>query len=169
MPVSSPRSTLRSSMEQPNREGHSPGRTPQSPECSGIPGGQECSLKRTHADLEHNLGRILLGPDFGSEKPLPSADPNPLPLPLSPPTLSDLGQPQKLPLTATDKQYPLMKQRGFYSDILSPGSLEQIGVSVAAVPYQIQVLPWVSFPPSLPSISLSIHLFTHPSSHLSVL
>ncbi|XP_072576883.1 dynein axonemal heavy chain 1 isoform X1 [Vulpes vulpes] len=114
-------------MEQPNREGHSPGRTPQSPECSGIPGGQECSLKRTHADLEHNLGRILLGPDFGSEKPLPSADPNPLPLPLSSPTLSDLGQPRKLPLTATDKQYPLMKQRGFYSDILSPGSLDQIG------------------------------------------
>ncbi|XP_006744052.2 dynein heavy chain 1, axonemal-like [Leptonychotes weddellii] len=39
----------------------------------------------------------------------------------------DLGQPRKLPLTGTDKKYPLMKQRGFYSDILSPGSLDQIG------------------------------------------
>ncbi|XP_032177365.1 dynein heavy chain 1, axonemal isoform X1 [Mustela erminea] len=114
-------------MEQPNREGQSPGRTPQGPECDGTPVDQECGLKRTHADLEYNLGRILLGPDFGSEKPLPSADPDPLPSPLSPPTLSDLGQPRKLPLTGTDKKYPLMKQRGFYSDILSPGSLDQIG------------------------------------------
>lgn len=118
-------------MEQPNTEGQSPGRTPKSPECDGTPVGQECTLKRTHADLEHNLGRILLGPDFGSEKPLPNADPNPLPSPLSPPMLSDLGQPRK---------YPLMKLRGFYSDILSPGSLDQIGVSVAVVPSQVQAL-----------------------------
>ncbi|XP_022353638.1 dynein heavy chain 1, axonemal [Enhydra lutris kenyoni] len=114
-------------MEQPNREGQSPGRTLQGPECDGTPMDQECGLKRTHADLEFNLGRILLGPDFGSEKPLPSADPDLLPSSLSPPTLSDLGQPRKLPLTGTDKKYPLMKQRGFYSDILSPGSLDQIG------------------------------------------
>lgn len=127
-------------MEQRNREGRSPGRTPQSPECDGTPVGQECTLKRTYADLEHNLGKILLGPDSGSEKPLPSTDPNPLPSPLSPPMLSDLGQPRKLPLTGTDKKYPLMKQRGFYSDILRPGSLDQIGVSVAAVPSQVQAL-----------------------------
>lgn len=50
--------------------------------------------------------------------------------------LSDLGQPQKLPLTSNDKKYPLMKQRGFYSDILSPGTLDQLGVSVAAIPYK---------------------------------
>ncbi|XP_032448113.1 dynein heavy chain 1, axonemal [Lynx canadensis] len=112
-------------MEQPNREGYSPGRTPQSPECSSTPAGQECNLKRTQADLEYNLGKILLGPDFGSKALSPDA--NTLPLPLPPPTLSVLGQPRKLPLTGTDKKYPLMKQRGFYSDILSPGSLDQMG------------------------------------------
>ncbi|XP_058931925.1 dynein axonemal heavy chain 1 [Kogia breviceps] len=112
-------------MEQPNREGHSPGRTPQGPECSSTPVGQECSLR----DLEHNLGSILQGPDSGSEKLPPSPDPKtpPLPLTAASPTPSDLGQPQKLPLMGTDKKYPLIKQRGFYSDILSPGSLDKLG------------------------------------------
>lgn len=120
--------------QQPNREGHSPGRTPQGPECSSTPVGQECSLR----DLEHNLGSILQGPDSGSEKLPPSPDPKtpPLHLTAAPSTSSDLGQPRKLPLTGTDKKYPLMKQRGFYSDILSPGSLDKLGVSVAAIPYQ---------------------------------
>nr|XP_031542333.1 dynein heavy chain 1, axonemal isoform X7 [Vicugna pacos] len=112
-------------MEQPNREGYNPGRSPQGPEGSGTPAGQDCSLR----DLEHNLERILLGPDSGLEKLPPSPEPKtpPLPLPLDPPMTSDLGQPQKLPLTGTDKKYPLMKQRGFYSDILSPGSLDKLG------------------------------------------
>ncbi|XP_058416307.1 dynein axonemal heavy chain 1 isoform X1 [Diceros bicornis minor] len=116
-------------MELPNREGGSPGRTPLGPGCSSTHAGQKCHVRRTHADLEHNLGRILLGPDSGSEKPPPSPDPKPPPLPLSqaPPMLSDLGQPRKLPLTGTDKRYPLMKQHGFYSDILSPGTLAQLG------------------------------------------
>ncbi|XP_073667291.1 dynein axonemal heavy chain 1 [Tursiops truncatus] len=111
--------------QQPNREGHSPGRTPQGPECSSTPVGQECSLR----DLEHNLGSILQGPDSGSEKLPPSPDPKtpPLHLTAAPSTSSDLGQPRKLPLTGTDKKYPLMKQRGFYSDILSPGSLDKLG------------------------------------------
>nr|XP_031326333.1 dynein heavy chain 1, axonemal isoform X8 [Camelus dromedarius] len=112
-------------MEQPNREGYNPGRSPQGPEGSGTPAGQDCSLR----DLERNLERILLGPDSGLEKLPPSPEPKtpPLPLPLDPPMTSDLGQPQKLPLTGTDKKYPLMKQRGFYSDILSPGSLDKLG------------------------------------------
>nr|XP_001915928.3 dynein heavy chain 1, axonemal isoform X2 [Equus caballus] len=118
---------LRSSMEPPNREGCSPGRTPGGPECSGTRAGPECSLGRTRAGLEHNPGTILPGPYSGSEKPPPSPLPKPPPLPLAPPMLSDLGQPRKLPLTGTDKRYPLMKQRGFYSDILSPGTLAQLG------------------------------------------
>uniref|UniRef100_A0A8C4M1C9 Dynein axonemal heavy chain 1 n=1 Tax=Equus asinus TaxID=9793 RepID=A0A8C4M1C9_EQUAS len=114
-------------MEPPNREGCSPGRTPGGPECSGTRAGPECSLGRTRAGLEHNPGTILPGPYSGSEKPPPSPLPKPPPLPLAPPMLSDLGQPRKLPLTGTDKRYPLMKQRGFYSDILSPGTLAQLG------------------------------------------
>lgn len=141
MLISSPRISgwsiaLRSSMEQPNKEGCSPGRNPEGPECSGTAEGQESSpLRRSHAGLEHNLRRILLRSNSGSEKSPPSSDPKlpALPLPL---ILSDLGQPRKLPLTNTDKKYPVMKQRGFYSDILSPGTLDQLGVSVAAIPYQ---------------------------------
>uniref|UniRef100_A0A8D1UYI8 Dynein axonemal heavy chain 1 n=1 Tax=Sus scrofa TaxID=9823 RepID=A0A8D1UYI8_PIG len=112
-------------MERPNREGYSPGKTPQGPECSGILAGQECNLR----DLEHKLGKIFLGPESGSEKLPLSPDPKtpPLPLPLATPIPSDLGQPRKLPLTGTDKKYPVMKQRGFYSDILSPGSLDKLG------------------------------------------
>ncbi|XP_074169160.1 dynein axonemal heavy chain 1 isoform X1 [Rhinolophus sinicus] len=117
-------------MEQPNREDCSPGRAPQGPECSGTPEGEEDSLRRTHAGLEHNLRRILLRSDSGSEKPPAHPDPKPPAFPLPPPPTpmpSDLGQPQKLPLTSNDKKYPLMKQRGFYSDILSPGTLDQLG------------------------------------------
>ena len=120
-------------MQQPNREGHSPGRASQGRECRWTSAGPECNLK----DLERDLGRIPQGPDSGSQKLPPSPDPKtpPLPLPVTPPMPSDLGQPRKLPLTGTDKKYPLMKQRGFYSDILSPGSLDKLGVSVAAVSY----------------------------------
>ncbi|XP_008570797.1 PREDICTED: dynein heavy chain 1, axonemal [Galeopterus variegatus] len=103
-------------MEQPNREGCSPGRTPQ---------GSECNMGKTQRDIEWNLGKNLLGPDYGMGNPPP--DPDPKPLSLDQPTLSDLGQTQKSPLTGTDKKYPLMKQRGFYSDILSPGTLDQLG------------------------------------------
>ncbi|KAF4023972.1 hypothetical protein G4228_016077 [Cervus hanglu yarkandensis] len=112
-------------MEQPNREGHSPGKASQGRECRWTSAGPECNLK----DLERDLGRILQGPDSGSQKlPLsPDLKTPPLPLPVTPPMPSDLGQPRKLPLTGTDKKYPLMKQRGFYSDILSPGSLDKLG------------------------------------------
>ncbi|XP_054451580.1 dynein axonemal heavy chain 1 [Pteronotus mesoamericanus] len=115
-------------MEQSDIGGCSPGRTPQDPECSHIPDSQKYSQRRNHQGLEHSLRRVL-GYDSGSEKPPPSPDPNPqaLPLPVVPPMLSDLGQSQKLPLTSTEKKYPLMKQRGFYSDILSPGTLDQLG------------------------------------------
>ncbi|XP_032988956.1 dynein axonemal heavy chain 1 isoform X1 [Rhinolophus ferrumequinum] len=117
-------------MEQPNKEDCSPGRAPQGPECSSTPEGEADSLRRTHAGLEHNLRRILLRADAVSEKPPASPDPKPpaFPLPLPPsPMLSDLEQAQKLPVTGSDKKYPLMKQRGFYSDILSPGTLDQLG------------------------------------------
>ncbi|KAM7230116.1 hypothetical protein CapIbe_018833 [Capra ibex] len=112
-------------MEQPNREGYSPGRASQGQECRWTSTGPECNLK----DLERDLGRILQGPDSGSQKPPPGPEPKtpPLPLSVTPPMSSDLGQPRKLPLTGTDKKYPLMKQRGFYSDILSPGSLDKLG------------------------------------------
>ncbi|KAL1781246.1 dynein heavy chain 1, axonemal, partial [Sigmodon hispidus] len=50
-----------------------------------------------------------------------------------------LGQPRKSPLMGTDKKYPLMKQRGFYSDILSPGTLDHLG-NVCHGPYMSQNL-----------------------------
>nr|XP_054101684.1 dynein axonemal heavy chain 1 isoform X2 [Callithrix jacchus] len=111
-------------MEQPNGKSCSPGRTPLGPECSSAPVVQA----GTHRGLEYNPGRILPGTEYGLGNP-PDLDPKlpPLPLPPAPPTLSDLGQPWKSPLTGTDKKNPLMKQRGFYSDILSPGTLDQLG------------------------------------------
>ena len=145
-------------MEQPNREGHSPGRASQGQECRWTSADPECNLK----DLERDPGRILQGPDSGSQKLPPSPDPKtpPLPLSVTPPMPSDLGQPRKLPLTGSDKKYPLMKQRGFYSDILSPGSLDKLGVSVAAVPLPSLNLPCGFHLPFLP--------FIHPSRRLSV-
>uniref|UniRef100_G3TQL9 Dynein axonemal heavy chain 1 n=1 Tax=Loxodonta africana TaxID=9785 RepID=G3TQL9_LOXAF len=71
--------------------------------------------------------------------PDPDPKPPPLPMPPAPPLLSDLGQPRKSPLTGANKKYPLMKQRGFYSDILSPGTLDQLG-NVCCGPYVHQDL-----------------------------
>lgn len=121
MPISSLRISgwaiaLRNRMEQPNIGGCSPGRTPQDPECSSIPDSQKHGLRRNDVGLEHNPA-----PDSGSEKVLPSTYPNTPALPSR---------------KSTERKYPLMKQRGFYSDILSPGTLDQLGVSVATVPYQ---------------------------------
>ncbi|XP_037386166.1 dynein axonemal heavy chain 1 isoform X5 [Talpa occidentalis] len=115
-------------MEQPKREGDSPERDPRGPECSSSLVDQACSLRRTQIGQEHNL-KSFLGADFELEKLPPSPGPRPSLLPVTPDisNLSDLGQPRKLPLTDNDKKYPLMKQRGFYSDILSPGSLSRLG------------------------------------------
>ncbi|XP_023368810.1 dynein heavy chain 1, axonemal [Otolemur garnettii] len=111
-------------MAQPSREGANKRNVRQGPECSDIPEDQECSLRMIPKSPDYTLG-----PDYGLGNSPPGPDPKPLllPLPLTPPTLSDLGQSQKSPLTGTDKKYPLMKQRGFYSDILSPGTLDQLG------------------------------------------
>ncbi|XP_004676628.1 PREDICTED: dynein heavy chain 1, axonemal [Condylura cristata] len=113
-------------MEQPEQEG--PGRNPQNPECSTSLADQACSLRTFQTSQEHNP-RNILPTNFGSEKLLPSPGPRTPPLPVTPgiPSPSDLGPPRKLPLTDANKKYPLMKQRGFYSDILSPGSLSQLG------------------------------------------
>lgn len=76
----------------------------------------------------HDLEKMLQEPSHNPEKTSPNPELKTPPLPLT-----DLGQPRKSPLTGTDKKYPLMRQRGFYSDILSPGTLDQLGVSMAAV------------------------------------
>lgn len=81
----------------------------------------------------HDLEKILQESSHHPERTPPNPEPKTPPLPLT-----DLGQPRKSPLTGTDKKYPLMKQRGFYSDILSPGTLDELGVSTAAIPCQ----PW---------------------------
>lgn len=89
-----------------------------------------CCLVPIPGSKDYDLEKILLQESTRQlEKQSPVPDPKTLPL-------SDLGQPRKSPLTGTDKKYPLMKQRGFYSDILSPGTLDQLGVSMAAVPCQ---------------------------------
>ncbi|XP_016065513.1 PREDICTED: dynein heavy chain 1, axonemal [Miniopterus natalensis] len=116
-------------MEEHYKESCCPGKSPQNPESSSISDFQKYTVKKTPANLENNLRKVLLGTDSEPEKPRPSPDPNPpaLSLRLVPSIPSDLGQPRKLPLTSTDKKYPLMKQHGFYSDILGPGSLDQLG------------------------------------------
>lgn len=139
MPVSSHRSSgwdiaLRNTMEPPVKEGICPGSSAQkcSPEESA-----KYTVRKAPASLERNLRNIVVGPDSGLEKsPSSETQPPGSTWPIVPPTLPDLEQLQKLPLTSTDKQYPLMKQRGFYSDVLSPGSLDELGVSVAAISYQ---------------------------------
>uniref|UniRef100_A0A8C5ZKT2 Dynein axonemal heavy chain 1 n=1 Tax=Marmota marmota marmota TaxID=9994 RepID=A0A8C5ZKT2_MARMA len=105
-------------MEHRNREGP-----------SSIPANQECNLGGTLGGLECNMERALQGPsnDVGIPPPGPDPEPPPVVVPLVPPLPSDMGLPGKLPLTGTDKKYPVMKQRGFYSEILSPGSLDQLG------------------------------------------
>ncbi|XP_076985169.1 dynein axonemal heavy chain 1 isoform X1 [Tamandua tetradactyla] len=117
-------------MEKPNKANGSPERASQDPQCSpgSASASQECGLGSIYHGLECSLGQILLGSDFGLKKPPRKPDPKPpsLSLPMAPPLISDLG-PRKSPLAGTDKKYPVMKQRGFYSDILSPGTLDQLG------------------------------------------
>ncbi|EHB12979.1 Dynein heavy chain 1, axonemal [Heterocephalus glaber] len=113
-------------MEQQNREGCSRGRTPQPPKCSGAPAGQWCHPGRSLRGLEHSLEQT---PDYRLRNPPPGADlwlpPSSPPLALSTP--SDAGRLRKSGLAGTEKKYPLLKQRGFYSDILSPGASDQLG------------------------------------------
>ncbi|XP_004631750.1 dynein heavy chain 1, axonemal [Octodon degus] len=114
-------------MEQQNREGSSPGRTPQPPKCGGASAGQWCHPGRSLRGLNYSLEKTPPGPDYRLRTPRPDFKLPPLSSPLSPSTLSDAEQPQKSPPTGTDKKYPVLKQRGFYSDILSPGSLDRLG------------------------------------------
>ncbi|XP_004864511.1 dynein heavy chain 1, axonemal isoform X4 [Heterocephalus glaber] len=62
------------------------------------------------------------GAPAGADLWLPPSSP---PLALSTP--SDAGRLRKSGLAGTEKKYPLLKQRGFYSDILSPGASDQLG------------------------------------------
>uniref|UniRef100_A0A8C0W387 Dynein axonemal heavy chain 1 n=1 Tax=Castor canadensis TaxID=51338 RepID=A0A8C0W387_CASCN len=105
-------------MEKQNREGCNAGRSSQ---------GLQCGPERVPGSLEFVLKKSSQGPYCELENPPPGLDPNTPHLPMSLPIVSDLGQPRKSPLTDTEKKYPLMKQRGFYSDILSPGTLDQLG------------------------------------------
>lgn len=82
----------------------------------------------------HDLEKLLQESSHNPEKTSPNPELKTPPLPLT-----DLGQPRKSPLTGTDKKYPLMRQRGFYSDILSPGTLDQLG-DVCCGPYLSQNL-----------------------------
>ncbi|EPQ05305.1 Dynein heavy chain 1, axonemal [Myotis brandtii] len=111
-------------MERDKRESLCPGSSSQ--KCRRTEEPPKYSVMKTPASLEHKLRKIAVGPDSGLKEP-PSSEPPGSPWPVVPPTFPDLEQLQKLPLTSTDKQYPLMKQRGFYSDILSPGSLDKLG------------------------------------------
>ncbi|XP_057625591.1 dynein axonemal heavy chain 1 [Chionomys nivalis] len=110
-------------MERCDRE--RPGRSSQGSGCCPVP---------AHGKPEYNLQKILQESSHSLERISPIPEPKPPPLPLS-----DLGQPRKSPLTSTDKKYPIMKQRGFYSDILSPGTLDQLG-NVCRGPYMSQNL-----------------------------
>lgn len=118
-----------------------------------------------------DLEKMLQESSRNQEKTSPNPELKTPPLPLS-----DLGQPRKSPLTGTDKKYPIMKQRGFYSDILSPGTLDQLGVSMAAVHCQPRALHAGSGQPllcpaqcqligSLPSCYLSIYPSVLPPTH----
>lgn len=133
-------------MEKQNREGCNAGRSSQ---------GLQCGPERVPGSLEFVLKKSSQGPYCELENPPPGLDPNTPHLPMSLPIVSDLGQPRKSPLTDTEKKYPLMKQRGFYSDILSPGTLDQLGVRGSCS------RPSLSPPYGLifSSSSLSINLF----------
>lgn len=121
-------------MEPAKKEGYCPGSSPKKCNIAEAP---KYTVRKSPASLEQNLRKTVLGSDSGSEKPpSPELQSPGTPWPVVPPTLPDLEQLQKLPLTSSGKQYPLMKQRGFYSDVLSPGSLDELGVSVAAISYQ---------------------------------
>lgn len=144
--------SLKNSMEECNKEepstssqapGYCPGKVPES------------------CDLE----KILQESPYRPERTPPNPDPKTPPLPLT-----DLGQPRKSPLTGTDKKYPLMRQRGFYSDILSPGTLDELGVSM------VRALASLDPPMKVPfthlfvllSVSSSVYLpdRCYPSIHL---
>uniref|UniRef100_A0A8C5KDU7 Dynein axonemal heavy chain 1 n=1 Tax=Jaculus jaculus TaxID=51337 RepID=A0A8C5KDU7_JACJA len=101
-------------MEQQDKE--EPGGSPEDTEwCPAkIARNQECNQERRVYRPDYHMGRLLPGLD---PKPSPSSLPQP----------SDVGQPQKSFLTGPEKKYPQIKQRGFYSDILSPGTLDQLG------------------------------------------
>ncbi|XP_040850525.1 dynein heavy chain 1, axonemal [Ochotona curzoniae] len=112
-------------MERPSKESCSPGRAAEAPECSSAPRRWESSSRSILGGLQSapqeqspGLENAPLGPD-------PSFPP--LPQPVTPSVLLALGPPRKPPLTGPGKKYPVMKQRGFYSDILSPGTLGQLG------------------------------------------
>ncbi|XP_054992649.1 dynein axonemal heavy chain 1 [Sorex araneus] len=112
-------------MEQPQGEDEAP----QGKKIFSFPGARR-SLLNSDRSQEQGL-RNNSDPDVvaGSSSLTPDSRPPPfpVPLPVTPVVPTDLTQPRKLPLMGHDKKYPLMKQRGFYSDILTPGSLEQLG------------------------------------------
>ncbi|XP_008850074.1 dynein heavy chain 1, axonemal [Nannospalax galili] len=117
-------------MEQWNRE---PGR-------SQNPKGSECCLARPAGNQEYNPEQRPQRSDYQMKRSPPGPESKFPTVPQSQTVLSDLGQPQpKSSLTGTDKKYPLMRQCGFYSDILSPGTLNQLG-NVCNGPYMSQNL-----------------------------
>ncbi|XP_062056155.1 dynein axonemal heavy chain 1 [Lepus europaeus] len=116
-------------MEKPRRESCRPGRAAENPECSSVLRTQEAGSRSTPESLEHSLESTVQEQVHGLENLPPGPDPRfpPLPQPMAPSMLSVLGPPRKPPLAGPGKKYPVMKQRGFYSDILSPGTLGQLG------------------------------------------
>ncbi|XP_006892361.1 PREDICTED: dynein heavy chain 1, axonemal [Elephantulus edwardii] len=133
-------------MELPKKEGN-PKRSPQDPQCSlgsTCPIGED-TLGTTYVGLQSNLEKILLGTDNSSRRIPPDPDPNSSSLLMSSAASlsSDMGQSRKLPGAGTSKKYPLMKQRGFYSDILNPEALDQLG-DLCGGPSMQQNLLWQS-------------------------
>ncbi|XP_045153350.1 dynein axonemal heavy chain 1 [Echinops telfairi] len=117
-------------MDLPKKKRFSPKRSREGPVCSlGTCAAPEESSGKTHTGFDANLGKILLGSDNVPRRPSSELDLEApfIPTPLVPPLVLDKEQPGKSPLTGVKKQYPLMKQHGFYSDILSPGTLDQLG------------------------------------------
>uniref|UniRef100_H0V0D2 Dynein axonemal heavy chain 1 n=1 Tax=Cavia porcellus TaxID=10141 RepID=H0V0D2_CAVPO len=117
-------------MDEQNTEACSPGRTPHPPKCNGAPpAGQWCHPGRSLRGLDYSLEKPPQGPDRRLSNPPPGSDfklPH-FPSPLSPSMPTEEGHSRKSSTAGTDKKYPVLKQRGFYSDILSPGTLDQLG------------------------------------------